>query len=102
VKNYLAVQFKIDYVNAKGEISNYFPDFVVKEAPGKLFVVETKGLEDLDVPLKMARLKQWCADVNGGQNRVQYDFVFVDEESFRRFKPRSLADLVAGFREYKS
>ena len=29
VKNYMAVHFKIDYVNAKGEISNYYPDFVV-------------------------------------------------------------------------
>lgn len=102
VKNYLAVQFKLDYVNAKGEISNYFPDFIVKASPGKLFVVETKGLEDLDVPLKMARLKQWCADVNAAQNRVQYDFVFVDEESFHRFKPRTFADLVAAFPKYAS
>jgi type III restriction enzyme len=101
VKNFLAVQFKLDYVNAKGEISNYFPDFIVKESPGKLFVVETKGLEDLDVPLKMQRLKQWCADVNAGQNRVHYDFVFVDEESFHRFKPKSFAALVSAFREYR-
>jgi type III restriction enzyme len=101
VKNYLAVQFKLDYVNAKGEISNYFPDFIVKVAPGKFFVVETKGLEDLDVPLKMQRLKQWCGDVNAGQNRVHYDFLFVDEQSFHRFKPKSFSDLVAAFREYK-
>ena len=100
VKNYLAVQFKLDYVNAQGEISNYFPDFIVKASPGKLYVVETKGLEDLDVPLKMERLKQWCADVNAAQNRVHYDFVFVDEESFHRFKPRTFADLVAAFPKY--
>jgi type III restriction enzyme len=101
VKNYLAVQFKIDYINAKGEISNYFPDFIVKESPGKLFVVETKGLEDLDVPLKMRRLKQWCADVNAGQNRVQYDFVYVDEESFNRYKPKTFEALRTSFREYR-
>jgi len=102
VKNYLAVQFKIDYVNAKGEISNYFPDFIVKESPGKLFVIETKGLEDLDVPLKMQRLKQWCDDVNAGQNRVRYDFVFVDEENFNRYKPKSFSDLLKAFRQYKA
>ena len=102
VKNYMAVQFKLDYVNAKGEISNYFPDFIVKVAPGKFFVVETKGLEDLDVPLKMQRLKQWCEDVNAGQNRVHYDFVFVDEDSFHRYKPKSFASLVAAFQEYKT
>lgn len=101
VKNYLAVQFKLDYVNSKGEISNYFPDFIVKQAGGKLFVVETKGLEDLDVPLKMRRLKQWCADVNQAQNRVTYDFVYVDQPSFGRFKPKTFASLLATFVEYR-
>ena len=102
VKNYLAVQFKIDYVNAKREISNYFPDFIVKESPGKLFVVETKGLEDLDVPLKMERLKQWCADVNAGQSRVHYDYVFVEEDDFKKYQPKTFAALVQAFRKYKT
>ncbi|MGH9742203.1 MAG: DEAD/DEAH box helicase family protein [Candidatus Acidiferrum sp.] len=102
VKNYLAIQFKIDYVNAKGEISNYLPDFIVKESPGKLFVVETKGLEDLDVPLKMERLKQWCADVNAGQNRAHYDFVFVEEDDFRKYKPKTFEALTKSFKKYKT
>ena len=63
-KNYLAVHFKLDYVNADGDISNYYPDFLVKVSHKKVFVVETKGQEDLDVPLKMQRLKQWCEDIN--------------------------------------
>ncbi|HUY34827.1 MAG TPA: hypothetical protein VMV69_18925 [Pirellulales bacterium] len=29
-KNYFAVGFKLDYVNADGDISNYYPDFFVK------------------------------------------------------------------------
>ena len=59
-KNYMAVHFKLDYVNADGNISNYYPDFVVKLAGGAVCIVETKGQEDLDVPLKMQRLRQWC------------------------------------------
>ena len=31
-KNYFAVHFKLDYVNADGNISNYYPDFLVKLA----------------------------------------------------------------------
>ena len=27
--NYLAVRFKLDYINADGDISNYYPDFLV-------------------------------------------------------------------------
>ena len=100
-KNYLAVGFKLDYVNADGDISNYIPDFLVKVSERATCIVETKGLEDLDVPLKMARLKQWCEDVNQSQNDVLFDYVFVDEEGFKKYRPGTFADLVRGFREYK-
>ena len=100
-KNYLAVGFKLDYVKANGDISNYLPDFFVKVNERAIFVVETKGREDLDVPLKMARLKQWCADINALQDEVRFDFVYVDEESFDKYRPTTFADVVRGFREYK-
>ncbi len=100
-KNYLAVGFKLDYVNADGDVSNYLPDFFVKVSESVIFVVETKGREDLDVPLKMARLKQWCADINALQVEVRFDFVYVDEESFDKYRPTTFADAVRGFREYK-
>jgi type III restriction enzyme len=100
-KIYMAIGFKIDYVNAKGEITNYFPDFVVKKDAKHIFIIETKGLEDLDVPLKTERLKQWCQDVNARQSDVIYDFVFVDQESFDRYHPKSFSELVTNFRHYK-
>ena len=100
-KNYFAVHFKLDYVNADGDISNYYPDFLVKLSPKKTVVVETKGLEDLDVPLKMERLRQWCEDVNRVQSGVEYDFVYVDEESFEKYNPRSFREVMEGFREYR-
>ena len=100
-KNYLAVHFKLDYVNAGGDISNYYPDFLVKLTDGRVVVLETKGQEDLDVPLKTQRLRQWCEDVNSMQSEVEYDFVYVDEEGFGKYNPKSFAELLAGFREYK-
>ena len=100
-KNYLAVHFKLDYVNADGDIANYYPDFLVKLADGKIVIVETKGREDLDVPKKIDRLRQWCEDLNAVRSAVTYDFVYVDEEGFKNYKPRSFAELLTGFREYK-
>jgi len=102
VKNYMAVHFKIDYVNAKGEISNYYPDFIVKKSAKEVFIVETKGLEDLDVPLKMERLKLWCVDINKAQSEIRYDYVFVDEESFDKFKPKSFEELNRNFTKYRA
>jgi type III restriction enzyme len=100
-KNFNAVNFKIDYINANGDISNYIPDFIIKSNIGDVFIVETKGREDLDDPLKVARLSQWCDDVNGLQSEVKYDFVYVDEKGFHKYKPFSLKELVDSFREYK-
>jgi type III restriction enzyme len=100
-KNYLAVHFKLDYVSSDGDISNYYPDFIVKLSDKHTVIVETKGQEDLDVPLKMARLRQWCEDINGMQSDVRYDFLYVDEEGFKKYEPRSFADLLASFGEYK-
>lgn len=100
-KNYLAVHFKLDYVNADGDISNYYPDFFVKLSNKRILIIETKGQEDLDVPLKMQRLRQWCADINRIQSDITYDFVYVDQESFEQYNPTSIKQLVDGFREYK-
>lgn len=41
-KNYYGVQFKLEYVNADGDISNYYPDFIVKLTEGSVVIVETK------------------------------------------------------------
>jgi len=100
-KNYLAVHFKLDYVNADGDISNYYPDFLVKLADGRVVVAETKGQADLDVPQKMERLAQWCEDINAVQSGVRYGFVYVDEAGFKKYQPKTFADLLSAFREYK-
>ncbi|MCD4718796.1 MAG: hypothetical protein K8S13_02915 [Desulfobacula sp.] len=101
VKNYMAVHFQIDYVNADGNISNYYPDFIVKYSSNLVVIVETKGLEDLDVPLKMKRLREWCVDINKAQPDIHYDYIFVDEESFNQYKPKNFEALMSGFRDYK-
>jgi type III restriction enzyme len=100
-KNYLAVHFKLDYVNADGDISNYYPDFLIKLSDKRIVIAETKGQEDLDVPLKMRRLCQWCEDINRVQSNVTYDFVYVDEESFEKYNPKTCRQLIDGFRDYK-
>jgi type III restriction enzyme len=103
-KNYLAVGFKLDYVKADGELSNYVPDFMARTTDGAIWLVETKGREELDIPQKMARLKQWCADAteaSASETGVRYGFVYVDQESFEKYKPTSFAGLVKSFREYQ-
>ncbi len=101
-KNYLAIGFKLDYVKADGDLSNYVPDFMVRTTDGTIWIVETKGREELDLPQKMARLKLWCEDATSAEEDGQrYDFVYVDQASFEKHAPKDFAALAASFREYK-
>ena len=101
-KNYLAIGFKLDYVKASGDLANYTPDFIVRTNDKKIWIAETKGRAELDLPQKMARLKQWCADATAAEdNGQQYDFVFVDQNSFEKHGPKTFAALVTSFTAYK-
>lgn len=107
-KNYFKVNFRLDYLNADGNISYYYPDFLVKVKSKsdreELYVVETKGREDLDDPLKIKRLKQWCQDVNAIPGAKQmWNFVYVSENEFYKYRDnlKSFSDLVINFKEYQ-
>ncbi|MDR3718874.1 MAG: DEAD/DEAH box helicase family protein [Bryobacteraceae bacterium] len=103
-KNYMAVGFKIDYVKTNGELSAYTPDFIVRTTDGRVWIVETKGREELDLPQKMARLRQWCLDATEASESLggpKYGFVYVDQESFNGNRPASFSALRAGFTEYQ-
>jgi type III restriction enzyme len=103
-KNYLAIGFKLDYVKANGELSTYTPDFIVRDTSGTVWIIETKGREELDLPRKMARLKQWCADATAASladGGPSYRFLYVDQKSFDRATPTTLSALANSFTEYQ-
>jgi len=102
-KNYMAVNFKLDYVNADGDISHYIPDFFVKLTNGKTYVVETKGNPDLDVPLKMARLIEWIKDINNLNKKETFDYLYVPQEEFDLYAKnvKSFDDILKICRQYK-
>ena len=102
-KNYLAIGFKLDYIKKDGDLSNYTPDFIVRTTDKTVWLVETKGRAELDLPQKMARLNQWCADATAAEeNGQRYDFVFVDQEGFDLHRPKTFAALAASFTDYRS
>lgn len=102
-KNYLAVGFRLDYVKSDGDLSNYTPDFIIRTEDRKIWIVETKGRAEIDLPQKMARLKQWCEDATAAEEDAQaYDFVFVDEIGFNKHAPKTFAALAASFTDYKA
>ena len=43
----------MEYINNEAGISYYYPDFVIHLNNGDRFIVETKGAENLDDPVKL-------------------------------------------------
>ena len=99
-------QFRVDYLKPSGAIGFYHPDWVVvqKTDGGEVnWIIETKGRQELDLPQKMERLRQWCADATAAEeNGQRYDFAFVDQTGFEKRVPRTFAVLAASFMEYKT
>ena len=91
-KNFFGLQFKIDYQNSNGDIAYYYPDFIVKTTGNEVYIVETKGLEDLDVEPKRKRLDQWCEDINRQQKKQVFRSLFVRQTDFEKYKTKSFLE----------
>ncbi|WP_028322571.1 DEAD/DEAH box helicase family protein [Desulfatiglans anilini] len=94
-KNYYEIHFKIDYKNVSGAISSYYPDFFVKTDAKTVYIVETKGREDLDDIEKIKRLRQWCKDASERQKNIKYKMLYVKQEDWEKYKPKNFAELTA-------
>jgi len=98
-KNYFAVHLKIDYKDADGFIRDFYPDFVVKKSLKELWIVETKGREDLDDIEKIKRLAQWCDDLNKVQSKIVVGWLYVKQEAFERYTPKNFEQLISSFQK---
>ena len=104
LKNSQSTYFKIEYRNTDGSIANYYPDFIVKETESDIWIIETKGRVDLDVPLKWARLVDWCKDASR-QTGLNIKPLYVPQEDWEKYRPKSFKKLCevfegeTGFRE---
>ncbi len=100
-KNYQSIYFKIDYCNADGEPRNYYPDFLVKVNESLVYVVETKGREDLDDIEKIKRLKVWCDDVNINQSKTKFLPLYVKQDLWNSLdtKPRDFKSFTKVFED---
>jgi type III restriction enzyme len=90
--------FSVEYQSSDGGISNYYPDFVVKQTEKEIWLIETKGREDLNDPRKWKRLKQYCADATekdaGGR---KFCALFIPQEQWEKYRPKTFKSLCETF-----
>ena len=83
IKLMLSVHFSIPYIRKSGEVSYYYPDFAVRTNSKNVYIVETKGLEDIDVAPKWKALKQWCVDASDLDPMGRsFQPVFISQKDF--------------------
>ena len=87
-KNYLKIDFKIDYISFDKLIRSYYPDFIVRLQDDSVVIVETKGIVDVDVPLKRERLEQWCQRVNELLGVSRFSCLYVEMGEFNEHREK--------------
>ncbi|OFY81969.1 MAG: type III restriction endonuclease subunit R [Bacteroidetes bacterium RBG_19FT_COMBO_42_7] len=85
-KNTYGVNFKIEYQGGDGNIHDYYPDFIAKQKEDLIYIIETKGREDIDDVRKIKRLQTWCNDVNKTQSEIKYVPLYVKQEEWEKYR----------------
>jgi len=93
-KNNLYTHFSLDYQNSEGAIRYYYPDFIVRLATGEKWLIETKGVEDVEVAYKDARAMQWCRDASAIAGAA-WKYVKVPYDLFQASTAATFSELVA-------
>jgi type III restriction enzyme len=94
VKNNLHTYFNLDYQNSEGAIRYYHPDFIVRTVTGEHWLVETKGVEDIEVERKDARATQWCRDASAMAGNT-WQYAKVPYDLFQSSTAATFSELVA-------
>lgn len=86
------INLKIPYIAADGFLRQYIPDFIAKGKDG-MFLIETKGREDVDVERKDLQGKRWANDVSK-RTGMKWVFLRVDQKEFEKTRYKNIEELV--------
>ncbi len=85
--------FSIEYTDNNANLRYYYPDFVVKNEFGEMWLVETKGQESLEVAFKDRAAKMWCENATKLTGE-QWQYVKVPQKEYVKLQPVEFYDLL--------
>ena len=85
-------RFAIDYTDAAGNLRYYEPDFVALTIDGNHYLIETKGLEDVNVVYKDRAARMWCDNATALTGKPWF-YAKVRQEEYNSLQPTLFADL---------
>jgi len=84
--------FAIEYTDNAGNLRYYEPDFVVLTKDGTHYIVETKGLEDVNVANKDRAAQLWCENTTRLTGK-SWAYLKVLQTSYNQLQPTRFEDL---------
>jgi type III restriction enzyme len=84
--------FAIEYTDGSGNLRYYEPDFIVLADSGTHHIVETKGLEDVNVANKDRAAKLWCENATRLTGKP-WEYLKVLQTEFTRLQATRFAEL---------
>jgi type III restriction enzyme len=93
---------RVDYLAHGDRLAFYTPDFFVRTLDGHYYLVETKGREDRDVPLKAKAAIAWCEAASlaplaqfgrGAGGEGQWHYLYIPQVVFERMAGDTIAEL---------
>jgi len=86
--------FSIEYMDNSGNLRYYEPDFVAVTQDGKHHLIETKGLEDVNVANKDRAAHLWAGNATT-LTKTPWGYLKVRQGEFSRLEPSVFSDLLA-------
>ena len=85
--------FAIEYMDNMSNLRYYEPDFVAVTADAVHYIVETKGLEDVNVINKDRAAQLWCENASNLTGKP-WAYLKVRQKEFTSLQPSSFTDLL--------
>lgn len=85
--------FAIEYTDNMGNLRYYEPDFVAVTADGNHYLIETKGLEDVNVAGKDRAAILWCENATLLTDQP-WQYLKVRQTEYTSLQPTAFADLL--------
>ena len=85
--------FAIEYTDAQGNLRYYEPDFVAELLDGTHYLIETKGLEDVNVAHKDRAAGLWCENATE-LTGTPWSYLKVRQTEYASLQPTRFADLL--------
>ncbi|UBF27595.1 DEAD/DEAH box helicase family protein [Kovacikia minuta CCNUW1] len=82
---------RVDYLANGDRLAFYTPDFFIRTLDGHYYLVETKGREDRDVPLKAKAAIAWCEAASS--EITQWHYLYIPQGVFERMAGDTVAEL---------